>query len=102
MDRNMMKKLKDAGVSADIILGLLLDEEPAGAAPDPEVKEEAKPEPAQPAPEKTPDPDPILKAIQDLTGVIQASNILRTGRDPEPVKTADDVLAEILTGRKEK
>ena len=35
MDRNMIKKLKDAGVSADIILGLLLDEEPAAAAADP-------------------------------------------------------------------
>ena len=102
IDQKMILKLKEAGVSADIILNLLLDEpeapEPA-AAPDPTPEPDKKPA-AAPAP-KTPDPDPILKAISDLTGAIQASNILRTGRDRQDPVTADDVLAEVLTGRKE-
>lgn len=104
IDQTMIKKLKDAGVGADIIINLLLEEEPANPAPAaaPEQKEqpaEAPETPAAPA-EKQPDPDPILKAIADLTGAIQASNILRTGREKAEQPTADDVLAEILSGKK--
>ena len=102
IDQKLIRKLKDAGVGADIILNLMLDDQEApepAAAPDPAPEPEAKPA-AAPAP-KTPDPDPILKAITELTGVIQASNILRTGRDRQEPQSADDVLAEILTGRKE-
>lgn len=103
MEPKMIKKLKDAGVSADIILNLLLDdgEEPAAASAAAPLEPEKKPEPeAKPEPAAAPAVDPILKAITDLTGVIQASNILRTGREAEKPVTADDVLAEILTGKK--
>lgn len=102
MEPKMIKKLKDAGVSADIILNLLLDdEEPAAASAAAPQEPDKKPEPeAKPEPAAAPAADPILKAITDLTGVIQASNILRTGREPEKPVTADDVLAEILTGKK--
>lgn len=102
MEPKMIKKLKDAGVSADIILNLLLDdEEPAAASAAVPLEPEKKPEPeAKPEPAAAPAVDPILKAITDLTGVIQASNILRTGREAEKPVTANDVLAEILTGKK--
>lgn len=102
MEPKMIKKLKDAGVSADIILNLLLDdEEPAAASAAAPQEPDKKPEPEKkPEPAAAPAVDPILKAITDLTGVIQASNILRTGREAEKPVTADDVLAEILTGKK--
>lgn len=101
MDAKMIKKLKDAGVAADVILGLILEDETVPAEPEkvtPEPAAAPEPEPAKeekPA-AKTPDPDPVLAKLDSLIGAIQASNILRSGRDTV-AETVDDILARMMT-----
>lgn len=104
IDKGMIKKLSSAGVSPEIILNLLLDEdEPEQAA---EVRAEpaqvvqapqpAETVPAAPAPEPRKD-DAILAAIEKLTGAIHASNIRRDGMTgPEQPETTDTILANLL------
>ena len=100
MDKSLIKKLIDAGVSADVVLKLHLEEEdPAPKAEDPQPEPKA----ADPQPEPKPQAaaaggmDQVLAAIQQLTGAIQAGNI---GRDSYEHKeeTADQVIATILKG----
>ena len=104
IDKGMIKKLSSAGVSPEIILNLLLDEdEPEQAA---EVR--ADPTPAEPAaapaapavPATQPEPrkdDAILAAIEKLTGAIQASNIRSmSAGDPAQAETADSILASLI------
>ena len=103
IDKGMIKKLSSAGVSPEIILNLLLDEdEPEQAA---EVRAEPAPAeapaPAVPAPEPQPaEPrkdDAILAAIEKLTGAIHASNIRRdSAGDPGQAETTDQILANLL------
>lgn len=98
IDKGMIKKLSSAGVSPEIILNLLLDED------EPEQAAEVRAEPAAPAeqPQPLPAPEPrkddaILAAIEKLTGAIHASNIRRDGIDgPEQPETADTILANLL------
>lgn len=102
MELTLIKKLKDAGVPADTILSLLLED--GDRPPEPETPAEPEPVP-EPKPETAPAPeapktDAILDAINKLTGVIQASNIINAGHDGRKEETADDVLAAMLTGGK--
>lgn len=97
MDKELIKKLSKAGVSSDVILALMLDE-------DEKPQPEQKPEPAKqqkPNPEPTPKPaavgnDAILAAIEKLTGAVQAANIRNMGGSTPKQETADDVLAQII------
>ena len=103
IDKGMIKKLSSAGVSPEIILNLLLDED------EPEQAAEVRAEPAQvvqappaetataaPVPEPRKD-DAILAAIEKLTGAIHASNIRRDGiAGPEQPETTDTILANLL------
>ena len=103
IDKGMIKKLSSAGVSPEIILNLLLDEdEPEQAAEvraDPaqvvEAPQPAETVPAAPAPE--PRNDAILAAIEKLTGAIHASNMRRdSAGDPGQAETTDQILANLL------
>ena len=101
MDRETAKRLLAKGVDASIILDELLGEEaepevPAPAKPAAEVKE---PAPA-PEPKKDQQPDPILAAIEKLTGTIQAMNARTRSFEPQPAETVDDILAAALGGNK--
>ena len=102
MDKKLIQQLKDAGVGADIILNLILqpDEEPKTQ---PEEVPEKSPEPL-PAPKQEAAapavPDPIMDKIDKLIGVIQASNIIRSGRESAPEESVDDILAAMVQPRK--
>lgn len=102
MDKKLIQQLKDAGVGADIILNLILQPEEEKVTQPEEVTEE-KPEPA-PAPKQEAAapavPDPIMDKIDKLIGVIQASNIIRSGRESAPEESVDDILAAMVQPRK--
>lgn len=128
IDREILQKLYDAGTDPSLLIQLVLQEKPeapkADAKPisDPPTPPAEVPAPAESAPlpdlpqveeqkEKPalsldiePKPDPVLTAIRELTGAIQASNIINRSRDyqaPETVEeAADKALAQILSGRK--
>ena len=60
--------------------------------PAPAPVQQPAPAPAQqPAPAK----DPILEAIQNLTGIVQNGNILQSQQPPKQ-QTAEDILANII------
>lgn len=103
LDNEIIKKLKEKGVDASIILDLLLEEEPAAA---PEVPEPAPAEPAKVEPAKAPAaaPDPVLAAIEKLTGTvagmqaaIQAGNLKGRYVDTPAGETTDDILKGLFT-----
>lgn len=101
MDKNLIAKLQKAGVGSDVILALIMDDEQA--APEAEAPETGAPEsaeqetPAEDKPAAAPQPDPILEAINKLTGAIQASNIINAGAAGRPqAVTVDDVMAKII------
>lgn len=101
MDKELIKKLSKAGVSSDVILAIMLDED---ENPQPEQKPEPTPKPEQkpetkPKPEQNPAAvgnDAILAAIEKLTGAVQAANIRNMGGSTPKQETADDVLAQII------
>lgn len=128
IDREILQKLYDAGTDPSLLIQLVLQEKPeapkaeampvsdpptppaevpapAGSAPLPDLPqvEEPKGKPALSL-DIDPKPDPVLTAIRELTGAIQASNIINRSRDyqePETVQdAADKALAQILSGRK--
>lgn len=128
IDREILQKLFDAGTDPSLLIQLVLQEKPeapkaeampvsdpptppaevpapAGSAPLPDLPqvEEPKEKPALSL-DIDPKPDPVLTAIRELTGAIQASNIINRSRDyqaPETVEeAADKALAQILSGRK--
>lgn len=126
IDRNILQKLYDAGTDPSLLIQLVLQEKPeapkaeavlisdpptppaevpapAGSAPLPDIPQvEEKEKPALSL-DIDPKPDPVLTAIRELTGAIQASNIINRSRDyqaPETVEeAADKALAQILSGR---
>ena len=104
VSKKLAEKLFDMGVSSDIILKLMLeDEEEIVALPEekPETSEEEKPEaPKERAKSETRGDDPVLKAIEHLTGMIAAQNIRRDYKDSQS-ETADDILAKVLTNKGE-
>lgn len=108
MEKSLIQKLQKAGVSADVILALVLDDDqpaegaqaPAGdsaqSAADPQGGAQTPEVPAQPA-QPAGGTDPILAAINKLTGAIQASNIINSGAAGRPqAVTVDDVMAKII------
>lgn len=102
MNTDLIKKLKEKGVPADVILELMLDdqepEQPATPAADPAPQPAADPAP-QPAaaPAGT---DKILEAIERLTGAIQAGNIRGMNSGGPQTETADDILASMIAPKK--
>lgn len=128
MTKDMIGKMSEAGVPAELIVKMLLSEEESipGSAPVPVPSPEnipapqapAQPDPAPSAPAGSPavgekpslsiaiepEPDPVLTAIRELTGAIQASNIINKSRDYTAPKSlqdqTDEILAKILTGEK--
>lgn len=109
MDKKLINKLQNAGVDAQVILSLILDDE-ADQTPG-AVTEDAAPV-QTPAPVlESPDGagtlkdekpqtgatnDAILAAINKLTGSIQAMNIRNLGWDPGQLESADDVLSKFI------
>lgn len=129
LDKDIIGKMSSAGVPAELIIKMLLSEDaenpgPAShsvVGPSPEIpapEAPAQPDPAPSAPAGSPavgekpslsiaiepEPDPVLTAIRELTGAIQASNIINKSRDYVAPKSlqdqTDDILAKILTGEK--
>lgn len=100
--KEMLGYLREKGVSSDILIGMLLEEDPAPEqqsgpepeAPAPEAREEPRPEPK-------PAVDPVLEAINRLTGIIQTQNIRGRGVDAVPQQSTDDILAYALGGKKD-
>lgn len=107
ISQSLINKLKDKGVSADIILDLILDDEQtqekSGTSDLESAKNEKQDNPETPAPE-TPAPetpagqtqDAILQAINKLTGAIQASNIINSGSKGPDTETSADALAQLI------
>lgn len=95
MDKALIKKMAEAGVDPNVIVRLLLDDEPE-TVPEPEpAKEEPKTEPAKEEPKPLPGTDAILAAIEKLTGAVQAANIRNFGTEPK-TETVDDILASVV------
>ncbi len=101
MDIKLIQQLKSAGVGDDVIVNLILQQNEEAPQPETVQQEEKTPEPARPAePEKPAAPDPIMEKIDKLIGVIQASNIIRSGRESAPAESVDDILAAMVQPRK--
>ena len=101
MDKSMIKKLSSAGVSPEVILNLLLDEdepEQSAGVRDEPIAPAPQPAPAAPQPEQEPrKDDAILAAIEKLTGAIHASNMRRDGMaGPVQEETTETILANLL------
>lgn len=98
MEKSLIQKLQKAGVGSDVILALILDDEQAAPETlETPAQEEAQPEAPAAAPAAPATPDPILEAINKLTGAIQASNIINSGAPGRPqTVTVDDVMAKII------
>lgn len=97
MDKKLIQQLKDAGVGSDIILNLILQPEEEVTQPVTVPEETPAPEPAPKQEAAAPAaPDPIMDKIDKLIGVIQASNIVRAGREAAPQESVDDILAAML------
>lgn len=106
MDKKMIKKMMDYGVSAEVVLKLMLDDDESEASPKekPEAAEKEKPtgaeeeNPKKVSGNETSKEDPVLKAIEHLTGMIASQNIRRDYRDSQQ-ETADDILAKVLINK---
>lgn len=99
MEKSLIQKLQKAGVDAQVILSLIMDEDQAAPETPETPAPEAQPETETPAeqPAVPAKPDPILEAINKLTGAIQASNIINSGAPGRPqAVTVDDVMAKII------
>lgn len=102
MDRETAKRLLSKGVDPSIILDELLgDEDAATPASAPEPAPEVTPAPAPEEPKPQPAVDPVLAAIEKLTGTIQTLNARTRSFEPKPAETVDDILAAALGGGKE-
>lgn len=113
MDVNKIMTLLDKGFTADEVRRMgLLDADPtpdkpadgARAEPAPK-KEEPKPEPVsnneeKPAEEPKAGQDPVLEAIEKLTGTVLRFMSGSTGREGQPGETADDILAKVFYPQK--
>lgn len=94
MNFKFIRNLIEAGYTDEEIDAVLkLKEEKAPA----ETKPEPKPEP-EPAPEPAPDHnEALIKAISSLEQTIKASNLINSVLDTQNTKSADDILAEMLS-----
>ena len=94
MEKSLIQKLQKAGVDAQVILSLIMDDDQA-APETPEAQPETETPAEQPAAPAR--PDPTLEAINKLTGAIQALNITNSGAPGRPqAVTVDDVMAKII------
>ena len=102
MDIKLIQQLKSAGVGDDVIVNLILQQNEEAPQPVTVQQEAKEPEPERPAePEKKVSaPDPIMEKIDKLIGVIQASNLIRSGRESAPEDSVDDILAAMVQPRK--
>lgn len=96
ISNKLIQKLKDAGVGSDIILNLILQPEEEEQPAAPAEPAAAPEEPKKPEAAAMPAGDPIMEKIDKLIGVIQASNIIRDGRDAAPKESVDDILAAMI------
>lgn len=109
MDKAILRKLKEKGVDASIILDLLLEDEddandtkalpkdPAAAGSRPENSTKAAEPKKADEPSKKPAPDPVLEAINKLTGAVQAMNRRGDYVDSPGGEQTDDILAKVIT-----
>ena len=104
IDKRTLKTLLENGVDSSVILKLLDDDQEAPSVAEPEapaaeepkteaVKEEPK-EPENKAPERA--NDPILAAIEKLTGAIYKSNIMTDSREHGSAETTESILAKLI------
>lgn len=103
MDKQLINKLLKAGVDAQTILTLVLDDDTAAETPETSGDTGAESAADTPAGNQTPDAaeapaqnDAILAAINKLTGAIQASNILNMGGSTPPATSIDDVMKKLI------
>lgn len=101
MNFKFIRNLIEAGYTDEEIEAVLkLKEEKAPAGTKPEPKPDPKPEPEQ-APEPAPDhSEALIKAISSLEQTIKASNLINSVLDTQNTKSADDILAEMLSPNK--
>lgn len=109
MNANDVMKLLDAGFTANEIRALVAANDPPAPAPEPASEPAPEPEPApapKPAPEPVPaGPDPVLAAIEKLTGTITGFMNRSYGVDTpadDPQTAADKALRAAFYGEKEK
>lgn len=110
MKTDLIKKLKDKGVPADVILELMLEDQEPGAEQQSETPAQEQPAAAQEqqpsaAPEQQPAAAPaatdqILAAIERLTGAVQAANIRSMNSGGPQTETADEILASMIAPKK--
>ncbi len=94
MNFELIRKLINAGFTDDEI-STIIGATASAPAPEP------KPEPEQPKPEPEPNNGDLIKAIQSLETTIRASNLVNTVLPTvDSQKTADDVLANMLSPKK--
>lgn len=98
IDKKTLAFLKEKGVSPDILLDLVLEDDPAPAP-------EADPATEEPAPEVKPatmpeqkNQDPVLAAIEKLTGAVQLMNVRGLSMEIPKKESTDDILASVLAG----
>lgn len=109
MNFKFIRNLIEAGYTDEEIEAVLkLKEEKAPAETKPEPKPDPKPDPKpkpKPEPEPAPEPAPdhseaLIKAISSLEQTIKASNLINSVLDTQNTKSADDILAEMLSPTK--
>lgn len=94
-------KLIDAGFTKSEIAALEKKPEEAEAEAKPEeIREEKEPEEEQKPTAEEMRYNELLRAMEKLTGAIQAGNILYSNNKDVPEKSASDILAEVLTPKK--
>lgn len=100
VSKKLAEKMFDMGVSSDIILKLMLEDEVESEASSEEKPASGEEKPEAPKEESKDETygDPVLKAIESLTGMIAAQNIRRDYRDSQK-ETADDILAKVLINK---
>ena len=105
MTKEQVQMLRDAGISEAAIIDRLLGTSAAEPQPEPEPVEVPQPDPTpapvlpdpKPAnPGPTPGEDAILKAIEKLTGTIQARNVQSLGSENNGQESVEDILTNMF------
>ena len=97
MNFELVRKLINAGFTDEEISAII---GATASAPAPEPKPAPTQEP-KPAPTQEPNNGDLIKAIQSLETTIRASNLVNTVLPTvDTQKTADDVLANMLSPKK--
>lgn len=103
MDKQLINKLLKAGVDAQTVLSLIMDDDLPAETPAAAGDTGAESAADTPAGNQTPEAqeapaqnDAILAAINKLTGAIQASNILNMGGSTPPTTSIDDVMKKLI------